>query len=404
MGFKQMSNGPEQYANKQSIGEMLRSRREELHLSLEDISQRLRIRLVFLKALEDGQIDQLPGIAYASGFLRSYAEFLGLNVDEVIKRFRFEHQGTEYKQKLLFPAPVPQSGVPAAVIIFAGLLIIVGGYVGWYKMTDHRKVPAETIPSIMDKNGKDQAQEKISPQIASVMPSQNVNNAKPDQNVSNAVHKLESQIAQSQKTNEPASEPANYSQGDKNNSLQENKLSSHNSSIDNQQKPQEPSSIQTSKASDSSGKVDQQYPDSVKNIESKDNETTEKVDNNIIIRTSGASWLKVQDQQGRILLQKTLQKGESWTVPSDHARVVMTIGNAGAVIIENNGKQSRPLGERGKVLRHFVITPELLEKIVTEPVDYNSDAMPAKNKKKMVNENGLNLNNDQEKTEGSDNR
>jgi len=60
MGFKQMSNGPEQYANKQSIGEMLRSRREELHLSLEDISQRLRIRLVFLKALEDGRSISCP--------------------------------------------------------------------------------------------------------------------------------------------------------------------------------------------------------------------------------------------------------------------------------------------------------------------------------------------------------
>lgn len=393
-----MSIEPEQHLNKQSTGNMLRSRREELHLSLEDVSQKIRIRLTFLKALEEGKIDQLPGIAYASGFLRSYTEFLGLDANDMLKHFRYEHQGTEYKQQLLFPAPVPRSGVPAAVIIFAGLLIIGGGYLGWYKMTDHRKAPVETIPSIMDNNGRDQVQEKISPQIASVMPAQKFPNTKPDQNVSMAIDKLESQIVQTQKVNNPAAKQAENVQNSQNH---ESNLA-QNLTGDYLQDPQKSLPVQPVSGANSLNKTDPSLG-KIKDNENKNN-IAEKVSNDTLIKTLGASWLKIQDHQGHVLLQKTLQKGDHWVIPPDQENVVMTIGNAGVVIIENKGKQSKPLGGKGKVLRHFVITPELLEKIVTEPVNNDLDvsSVPSTNKKKVADENDQNMN-DNKKTEALDN-
>lgn len=355
-----MSNGTELYANQQnlSLGDILRKRREELHLSLEDVSQNLRIRLTFLKALEEGHIDQLPGIAYASGFIRAYAEFLDLDVEEIVKRFRAEHQATEYQQKLLFPAPVPQSGVPAAVIIFVGFIIIVGGYIGWYKMTDHVKAPAETIPSIAGKTEANSDHNKISLQIASVMPVQHPDHSKPDENVKNEMNKLETQIAQSQKTSDhipPSSQPTplvNQQNSDKDLSQNTSPAKTEVTGIDSSKQPQD-MSIVKKEANISEQKADVEQPQSVK-------------ETGIVIKASEASWLKVQDQNGHILLQKTLQAGDQWAIPKDQVKVSMTIGNAGAVTIEQNGKVSKPLGTKGKVLRHFVITPEVVTKLLIE--------------------------------------
>lgn len=62
-----------------SIGEILRQRRQELKLSLEQAAQQTRIRLHYLEALEAGNIEKIPSSAQARGFLRSYAQFLKLD-------------------------------------------------------------------------------------------------------------------------------------------------------------------------------------------------------------------------------------------------------------------------------------------------------------------------------------
>jgi cytoskeleton protein RodZ len=73
------------------IGSSLRRARERLGLELPQVEQQTRIRTKYLKALEDERFDVLPGDAYAKGFLRVYADFLGLEgerfVDEFNQRF-----------------------------------------------------------------------------------------------------------------------------------------------------------------------------------------------------------------------------------------------------------------------------------------------------------------------------
>jgi cytoskeleton protein RodZ len=73
------------------IGSSLRAARERQQLKLTDVEQATRIRTKYLAALEDERFDVLPGAAYAKGFLRTYADFLGLDgprfVDEFNERF-----------------------------------------------------------------------------------------------------------------------------------------------------------------------------------------------------------------------------------------------------------------------------------------------------------------------------
>jgi hypothetical protein len=73
------------------IGNSLREARLRQQLELPELEQQTKIRSKYLKALEDEQFDLLPAPTYVKGFLRNYADALGLEgqlyVDEYNSRF-----------------------------------------------------------------------------------------------------------------------------------------------------------------------------------------------------------------------------------------------------------------------------------------------------------------------------
>jgi cytoskeletal protein RodZ len=71
----------------ESIGENLQSQREILGLSLEDVEQHTHLRIHYLKALEAGAIDSLPSPVQGRGMLKNYADFLGMDSDQLLLRF-----------------------------------------------------------------------------------------------------------------------------------------------------------------------------------------------------------------------------------------------------------------------------------------------------------------------------
>lgn len=74
------------------IGNFLRKAREKKGLTLKDIEKDTSIRAYYLEALEKEEYTSLPGEAYVKGFLRSYAEAVGLDGDDLIKRYREEQE------------------------------------------------------------------------------------------------------------------------------------------------------------------------------------------------------------------------------------------------------------------------------------------------------------------------
>lgn len=69
------------------VGYTLRQERERQNLSIEDIEQGTSIRVLYIEAIEAGEYDKLPGTVYTKGFIKSYAKFLGMDVDAVVKEF-----------------------------------------------------------------------------------------------------------------------------------------------------------------------------------------------------------------------------------------------------------------------------------------------------------------------------
>jgi Helix-turn-helix domain len=97
------------------IGNSLREARLRQSLDFPEIEQATKIRAKYLRALEDEQFDVLPAQTYVKGFLRSYAEYLGLDgqlyVDEYNSRFVVGGEEEAPARRPRRSAPPPQRGV-----------------------------------------------------------------------------------------------------------------------------------------------------------------------------------------------------------------------------------------------------------------------------------------------------
>lgn len=73
-----------------ALGDRFRSAREARGLSLSDVSEQIRIRSIYLAAIEDENWGAVGAPVYIRGFLRTYARFLGLDPEDVVAAFNGE--------------------------------------------------------------------------------------------------------------------------------------------------------------------------------------------------------------------------------------------------------------------------------------------------------------------------
>jgi transcriptional regulator with XRE-family HTH domain len=105
------------------IGAALKSVREFRGLTLENVSDITRVRPTYLAALEEMRLADLPSRPFVIGYLRAYADALGLDPDAAVTRFRAE-QGAGVA-KLNDPVGVSRQGDPRlAAVAMAGVVII----------------------------------------------------------------------------------------------------------------------------------------------------------------------------------------------------------------------------------------------------------------------------------------
>ncbi len=117
------------------VGALLRASRQRVGEDLRDVSAMLRIRHPYLEAIEEGRYAALPGQTYAVGFVRAYAEHLGLDSEEVVRRYKAEIASSGARHDLHFPTPMAETGIPGGAIVFVGLVVAVVAYGGWYLST-----------------------------------------------------------------------------------------------------------------------------------------------------------------------------------------------------------------------------------------------------------------------------
>ena len=106
----------------ENFGSYLKHERELRGVSLEEISGVTNIPLRFLKALEENSFDELPGEVFIKGYIRSYANIIGSDFEEMLNIYKefveFKNPGntssptpsltTQSKTCLLYTSPSPR--------------------------------------------------------------------------------------------------------------------------------------------------------------------------------------------------------------------------------------------------------------------------------------------------------
>ncbi len=119
------------------IGNTLREARRARGLTLEEVEEETKIRKKYIMAMEMEQFEVLPGPIYAKAFLKNYAKFLNLNLDEIMDAFkqkqcvvvavREDHNKPVPKKKVAAKAKSkpPYPLYAAAVLIVAAVAVTV---------------------------------------------------------------------------------------------------------------------------------------------------------------------------------------------------------------------------------------------------------------------------------------
>jgi cytoskeleton protein RodZ len=115
------------------IGSTLREARTRRELTLRDAQEATRIRLKHLAALEDERFDELPEEVYVKGFLRAYADYLGLDGELFVAEFNS-------RLEAIRPPPPPEPGprlarpalnMRAALLGTACAIALAAGVLAW---------------------------------------------------------------------------------------------------------------------------------------------------------------------------------------------------------------------------------------------------------------------------------
>jgi cytoskeleton protein RodZ len=121
-----------------SFGEKLRTSRESLNYSIEQIARDTHISKRYLTGLEEEDFSVFPGETYLRGFLRNYAEYLGLDAEELIsiyQNMKIQEQPIPMEALLDPKGPPPKmlligGGIGAGVVLLVLLLVLLNPFKG----------------------------------------------------------------------------------------------------------------------------------------------------------------------------------------------------------------------------------------------------------------------------------
>lgn len=113
-----------------TIGNLLKERRKERQLTLSQISEITKIRMEYLKAIEEGNYNIFPSEVYLKGFLKNYAKFLGVNTERALAMYRREREFQSQEPTISMTKKIRERGLdisitPGKAIAFAVIIAVV---------------------------------------------------------------------------------------------------------------------------------------------------------------------------------------------------------------------------------------------------------------------------------------
>jgi cytoskeleton protein RodZ len=331
-----------------SAGTFLREARINSNISLSEASTYLRIRIEYLKLIEDGCYEDLPGTTYAIGFIRSYAKYLGVDAKILIEQYKEETASLDALPGLEFPLPTNigwfPSGKSVLICVFFSLFTLVGWFI----------FESDDLPRTIDIPLPPGSAESA---VTLGAHNQKLNNAskfmaiksKDDVNL----HKSP------KKTNLMDDNGEDKPNQEKN--IFNKKLTSPSEHITS--KLEKPFKINTK-----SEKHKKDVKDSI-NREILENKIEPNIGNTygegeknsrIILIAEADSWVQVLDNKKNIIISRMFRTGDRYNVPNKSGLILLT-GNAGGLKITIDGIRVPEIGSDGAILKNVRLDIELLK-------------------------------------------
>lgn len=129
--------------NEGKVGGMLHDARLKKGLKIEDIAKELYIRPAYLEAIESSNYDEIPEPPYGVGFIRTYAEFLGLNSARVVQLFKEETDANAQADDLYVLEPQAEATVPNKKYLLISLAAVALLYAAWFAYNESQNAVVE---------------------------------------------------------------------------------------------------------------------------------------------------------------------------------------------------------------------------------------------------------------------
>ncbi len=295
---------------KHTIGALLRETRENYGGDIDRIAAALRIRPVYLIALEEGRYDRLPAPVYALGFVRAYAIHMGLDGEEAVRRFKQEASGLEIPRDLVFPMPLADHSIPRKPILIAGLLLLIAAYAVWYFFSSSDNRRPERVSEVPAELMANQPGSAANPPAPAVSPPE----------ASAAMTPPFKPLLQA-----PPAPPASFPPP---------------------QQALAPSPSPPPAAASANASGDATHDFGLTGLPVR-----------IVIHAKGESWLQVRDRDQNLLFQRLMKPDDVYRVPDRPGLSFMT-GNAAALDITVDGNPAPPL--TGTVKHEILLDPARL--------------------------------------------
>ncbi len=135
----------------ETVGQILRTEREKKNLTIKDAEKGTSIRFLYLNAIEEGNYSVLPGEVYLKGFIKNYADFLGLDGQKMVNIYRQEKETEIDTQEpiqtevITTPKPsnyqFPQKSKVALAVVVCSFLVVGS----WYLFSSSNSNPAAPL-------------------------------------------------------------------------------------------------------------------------------------------------------------------------------------------------------------------------------------------------------------------
>ena len=332
------------------VGASLRQARVDVGEDLPQVAAALCIRRAYLQAIEEGRFSDLPGRVYAIGFLRTYADHLGLDSDWVVDRFREELEPRPTDPDLHFPEAPERGWRPGLGIAAAALAIAAAAYGGWYYHEGRGASGSALVAEVP---------ERLAPGEPDALAASD-DGAAPDDSGSDGAIVADAAAEPAIDTPAIDATPDQAAAG----------------------LPESPAAADPELGGPELGGPELEGVESAETPEIPEiriAETTaapvaaaplavpppappaaeEGADSRVVLRVRDTAWVHVSGPGNETVLARNLHPGDVYRVP-DRAGLVMTLGNAGGVEVEIDGVPLPPFGARGEVRRDLPLEPDAL--------------------------------------------